>query len=153
MSDATDYHKAPLDWPLFINALGFDEDKIENVAASFTDDISISWRVADGEINGPYSGRDAVIDKVLSLMNTHEGRWRHVTTNVIVEERKGQTATVRSYFILLEAAGGPVRILMSGWYRDKLQFKDGAWRMAERFIQQDNTFDHLRYVDGAWQKV
>ncbi|WP_172670846.1 nuclear transport factor 2 family protein [Labrenzia sp. DG1229] len=129
-----------LAWPIFTYAWAFDECNSEELATVFTEDTSMSWQVEGGALEGPFAGRDLVMEKVSGLMQTHTGQWRHIVTNQLVEELSESTATVLSYFMLLEAGGSAVKLIMCGWYRDQLRFERGEWRIADRHIHMDNGF-------------
>ena len=71
---------------------------------------------------------------------------KHVTTNLIIEvDESGKTATVRSYYTVLQARPElPLQIIIAGHYHDRFARIDGAWCFTDRLIFIDLMGD-LRY--------
>ena len=75
-------------------------------------------------------------------------RTRHITANPIIET-EGDTATVRSvYIVLQQAPDSPMQAIITGRYHDTLRRIDGRWRFVERRFLVDLVGDlsrHLRF--------
>ena len=73
---------------------------------------------------------------------------KHVVTNVIVEVR-GDTATARSYFIVLQARPDlPLQPIIAGRYQDAFARVGGMWRFADRLIIPDLVGDLSKHLRG-----
>lgn len=77
-------------------------------------------------------------------------RTRHLAANPIIEVASdAQTATARSYFVVLQATDAvPLQPIVAGRYEDAFHVVDGAWSFAERIVHVDqigNMTDHLSF--------
>jgi 3-phenylpropionate/cinnamic acid dioxygenase small subunit len=68
---------------------------------------------------------------------------KHVITNPIVEVADdGLTGMCRSYYTVLQKAGGaPLRPIITGRYRDEFEKVDGEWRFCRRHMGIDQVGD------------
>ncbi|MEZ4333627.1 MAG: nuclear transport factor 2 family protein [Myxococcota bacterium] len=77
-------------------------------------------------------------------------RTRHLAANPVIEVAPdAQSATARSYFVVLQATEAvALQPIVAGRYQDAFQVVDGAWWFAERIVHVDqigNMIDHLRF--------
>lgn len=77
-------------------------------------------------------------------------RTRHLATNPIIDvDAGGETASSRSYFVVLQATDDvPLQPIVAGRYHDRFHVVDGRWCFAERVIFVDqigNMSDHLSF--------
>ena len=73
-------------------------------------------------------------------------RTRHITANPIIEI-EGDTATVRSvYVVLQQAPDSPMQAIISGRYHDTLRRIDGRWRFVRRCFLVDLVGDLSRHL-------
>ena len=81
-------------------------------------------------------------------------RTRHLATNLIVDiEEEENTATARSYYVVLQATGKlPFQAIVGGRYDDEFRRTQGQWHFARRLIHVDQIGDmseHLSFDLGA----
>ena len=77
-------------------------------------------------------------------------RTRHLATNLIVEiEEDADTATARSYYVVLQATGKlPFQAIVGGRYEDRFERVDGEWRFTDRVVLVDQIgemSEHLSF--------
>ena len=111
-----------------------------------------------GDDGGGPSGAQAIAATYRNTVITYgDGtpRTRHITANPIIEI-EGDTATVRSvYVVLQQAPDSPMQAIISGRYHDTLRRIDGRWRFVQRCFLVDLVGDlsrHLR-LDLAQQSA
>ncbi|MYG99601.1 MAG: nuclear transport factor 2 family protein [Acidimicrobiaceae bacterium] len=104
-----------------------------------------------GDGAGGPSGAQAIADMYRNTVITYDDgtpRTRHITANPIIET-EGDTATVRSvYIVLQQAPDSPMQAIITGRYHDTLRRIDGRWRFVERRFLVDLVGDlsrHLRF--------
>jgi uncharacterized protein (TIGR02246 family) len=110
-------------------ALTLDADDIDRCVALFTDDAEF---VVFGKT---FSGHDRI-----RKMLTHAPRGLHLTGMLLADVR-GQTATVRSQVLFVDAA---THVLRPALYDDALTNVGGQWRFQRRrcrFITDDGLRD------------
>jgi 3-phenylpropionate/cinnamic acid dioxygenase small subunit len=106
--------------------------------------------LADAEVTAEGSshvtrGRDEVLALYTSTTRRYEDgtpRTRHLTTNLITEV-EDDSATVRSYFTVLQAVSDALTLqpIIAGRYRDRFVRSGGGWRFAARHITVDLVGD------------
>lgn len=116
---------------------GYDENQLDVIGECFTSDAVFSMRIADGDLIGPFEGREAILGLMKSSLESQTDQRRHVTTNVFLESEDEGAAQVVSYLTLIAVADGALNVLSSGWYRDAFVLDSGAWRIRDRFLQLD----------------
>jgi uncharacterized protein (TIGR02246 family) len=111
-----------------------DDYRLREFAALFAADGT--WVSRNGEAKGPEA-----IERLLVSIVPEPGpgtRRRHQTTNIMIKLR-GDTATVRSYFMVVrESADGPA-IAVVGRYEDELVRIDGRWLFQYRRLFHEIT--------------
>lgn len=106
-----------------------DEDRFEDMAALFTPDGV--WETAFGT----GTGRDGIVAQARSIAKGDRPRRMHLTTNIVIDVA-GDTATVRSNWLLFQnGPSGPV-IGSGGAYYDKVVKRGGGWLFAHRRIDR-----------------
>ena len=119
-------------------AFGYDEDELDMISETFTADAVMSLRIGrDGDLIGPFEGREAIMGLVKDSLAQQTDQRRHITTNVFYEREDERSATVVSYLLLGSVEDGKLSMLSSGWYRDELVSDDGSWRFKERYLYLD----------------
>lgn len=118
-------------------AWGYDENDLAAIEGSFAKEAVMSMRIADGDLMGPFEGRDAIMDLMKGSLETQDDQRRHVTTNVFVDDESDESATVTSYLTLVVVKDGALNVISSGWYRDAFVVEDGRWVIRDRFLQLD----------------
>lgn len=117
-------------------ALGYDDNDWSLVGDCFTDDAVFSMRIGDGEIIGPFEGREAILGMMREASHSQEDQRRHVTSNLVVEQ-DGAKATSVAYLTLFSARDGTLTALSTGKYEDELVRTDAGWKLAKRHIALD----------------
>jgi len=101
---------------------------------------------------GPELRGAAELESTLrTMVRLYDGvpRTKHVTTNVVVEaDAKGDSASARSYFTVLQAlADFPLQVIVAGRYADRFVRDGDDWRFAERVVSMDLFGDLSRHLD------
>lgn len=125
-------------------ALGYDEGDVPLMESCFTEDATMRMEIGplDGtqDVMGPYVGRA----EVMSLFTDHQGEQkdqrRHVTTNLVIADDRGEEASVVSYLSLFVTDAKGVRLQATGVYRDEFVCRNGEWRIRERFLHLDSRY-------------
>jgi len=108
-----------------------DNDRFEEMAALFTPDGV--WETAFGT----GTGRAGIVAQARSIATGPQPRRVHLNTNIVIELNAG-TATVRSYWALVQNSPAGPAIGSGGAYEDTLVKQDGLWffehRRIDRFI-------------------
>jgi uncharacterized protein (TIGR02246 family) len=118
-------------------ALAYDENDPDTMADCFTADAVLTLRIADGDLVGPFDGREAIMGLMKNSLDSQTDQRRHVTTNIIIRHEDGQSAVTESYLTILAVEDGVLRALSSGKYQDELRNEDGQWRLSKRHIALD----------------
>jgi 3-phenylpropionate/cinnamic acid dioxygenase small subunit len=116
---------------------GYDQNELDAIAACFTADAVFSMRIADGDLIGPFEGREAILGLMKTSLEQQDDQRRHVSSNVFVEQESDDAATVVSYLTLIAVAGGQLNVLSSGWYRDQFVLDGDRWRIRDRYLALD----------------
>lgn len=107
-----------------------------------------TYRVQNGPTSRGY-------DEVYALKTHHDQkhadgslRTKHVTTNTIISiDAAAQTASTRSYFIVLQATEQlPLQVVIAGRYLDSFELVDGVWRFTDRLIVSDLIGDLSQHI-------
>jgi len=118
-------------------ALAYDENDPDTMADCFTEDAVMTMRIGDGDLIGPFEGREAIMGLMKNSLSSQNDQRRHITTNIIVREEDDRTAVTESYLTLLAIENGALRTLSSGKYQDELHNDGGIWRLSKRHIALD----------------
>ena len=101
-------------------------------AGSFTEDgaYEVSSRAADFA-SRKITPRSAIREYAENHAHAPEVWMKHVTVNPVIEI-DGDTASVHSFWFLLEDVGGTAIVSGFGRYVDRLAKEDGKWRFRHR---------------------
>ena len=106
-----------------------DDGRFEDMAALFTE--AGVWETAFGT----GTGRPGIVAQARSISTEDRPRRVHQTTNVVID-LDGDTATVRSnWMMFINSDAGPV-IGSGGAYDDRLVKVDGRWMFKHRRIDR-----------------
>jgi hypothetical protein len=131
---------AELARPLMRHAWGFDEGDWALVESAYTVDAIVEVVLDDGIPFMPVPvpravGRDAILDGYRRSYETFVERgerpW-HVISNVLVDDRSEDRATVRSFNQFLKTTPRGVTYFGVSRYHDEVVKRDGEWRIASR---------------------
>lgn len=118
-------------------ALAYDENDLDTMTECFTEDAVLTMRIGDGDLVGPFDGREAVMGLMRDSLATQTDQRRHITTNIIIRSEDATSATTESYLTLVAVENGAIRVLSSGKYQDELVKDGGVWRLSKRHIALD----------------
>ncbi|GLZ45396.1 hypothetical protein Acsp06_15810 [Actinomycetospora sp. NBRC 106375] len=117
---------------------GYDEADPDLIASCFTEDAQMSLRIGrDGQLIGPFEGRDAIRKLHADSMAAQTDQRRHNLSNLWFEKESDDEAVAVTNLTLLSIEDGAVRVLSSGWYRDQLVQQNGTWLIADRYVYLD----------------
>jgi hypothetical protein len=110
----------------------YDERDRQGLGDCFTEDGVWEGQIMGTDPVGPFEGRQAIVDFLTGFWDEQTDQRRHVLTNVILDEVKGDTATGHAYLILLGSTEASMTPLTAGPYRFELSrdSADGVWRMS-----------------------
>lgn len=129
--------RAAIENLLGVYTFAYDENDMTAMAGCFTADAVMSMRVADGDLIGPFEGRDQIVGLMEKSLASQDDQRRHLVSNVVVRDLTADTATVTSYLTLISIAGQTLTVLSTARYEDELARDDGSWRFARRHVQLD----------------
>jgi uncharacterized protein (TIGR02246 family) len=119
-------------------SIAYDDNDMAEMADTFTDDAVLTMRIADGDLIGPFEGKEAVMKLMTDSLAGQDDQRRHVTTNMVVRKETDDSAVVSSYLTLIQVKDGAAKVLSTARYDDELRREgDGAWRFTKRHIQLD----------------
>jgi ketosteroid isomerase-like protein len=100
---------------------------------------------ADGNVLA--RGRDGVREFYVRIVILYDGspRTLHVTANPVIE-LDGDTAAVRSSYVVYHGVDGPPVPMITGRYLDTFQRVRGAWRFHERRYTVELAGDLSRHL-------
>lgn len=120
-------------------AYAYDERDMAVLEAGFAEEAVMSMRIADGDLIGPFEGRDAIMGLMRGAMAEQTDRRRHVISNSFYDE-SGQHPVVTSVLTLLATEGGKAALLATGVYRDTVVEREGNWCLLKRHIDLDSPY-------------
>ena len=119
-------------------SIAYDDNDMTQMADTFTEDAVMTLRIGDGDLIGPFDGKDAIMKLMVDSLASQTDQRRHVTTNFVVRSEDERSATVSSYLTLISVENGAAKVLSTARYDDELRREDdGAWRFTKRHIQLD----------------
>jgi uncharacterized protein (TIGR02246 family) len=118
-------------------SIAYDDNDMAEMADTFTDDAVLTMRIADGDLIGPFEGKEAVMKLMTDSLASQSDQRRHVTTNMVVRKETDDSALVSSYLTLVQVKDGAAKVLSTARYDDELRREGDAWRFTKRHIQLD----------------
>ena len=113
-----------------------DNKNFDAMAALFTPDGV--WETAFGT----GTGRPGIVAQARGIASSPRPRRVHLNSNIVID-LDGDTATVRSYWALVQNSPGGPAIGSGGAYDDRLVKQDGQWffehRRIDRFIAEGSS--------------
>jgi uncharacterized protein (TIGR02246 family) len=106
-----------------------DRADVSAFVALFTEDC-----VWDGGPWGRYHGRDALGAFMSEALGGGKASFRHLTANEIIAVA-GDTATARSYVMVMSTRSNPPKPFFTGFYEDELVKRDDRWCFKSRIMQ------------------
>jgi hypothetical protein len=121
-------------------AFGYDERDKPLLADCFANDASFTLRIAGGDLMGPFEGREAIMARMTSSMDSQNDVRRHVISNLFFAPTTDDQVDVVSYLTLLATEKGPSQTLSTGIYRDTVRQTNGQWRIEKRHLDLDSNY-------------
>jgi hypothetical protein len=102
--------------------------------------------------NNALEGADAVQRYLESTVQLYDGvpGTKHLVTNLIVDvDDKRRSATVRSYYMALQARPElPLQPILAGRWHDRFERDGDRWWLTERLIHSDLVGDIRFHIKG-----
>jgi len=118
-------------------SLAYDRNDMTSMAGTFTDDAVMSLRIGDGDLIGPFDGKEAIMKLMTDSLASQNDQRRHLVSNLVVDKETDDAASVVSYLTLISIADGKANLLSTAVYEDELTRDGGEWRFTKRHIQLD----------------
>lgn len=122
------------------SAYALDEHDFDQLESCFTEDAVFIVNIAGIDGENRFEGRAAIMELMRSSMAEQTDQRRHITTNVMIREAGEGTATVISNLTLTAVEKGAIRLVTSGYYRDRVQRTKQGWLLAERRVDLDMPY-------------
>ena len=117
----------------------YDEDHLDDLAASFAPDAVMSMQIAAGDMVGPFEGRNSIMELYRGAKASQTEVRRHDITNIMFDA-SGDTLAVTSYLTLFATENAETKLLTTGVYRDQVGRVDGEWKITRRHIDLDSAY-------------
>ena len=117
----------------------YDENHLDDLAASFAPDAVMSMQIAEGDMVGPFEGRDSIMELYRGAKASQTDVRRHDITNIMFDA-SGESLAVTSYLTLFATENAVTKLLTTGVYRDQVGQIDGEWKIMRRHIDLDSAY-------------
>ena len=121
------------------SAYAYDERDEDMLESCFAADASLSMRIADGDLIGPFEGREAIMGLMRGSMEEQTDVRRHVVSNMFFTATGDRPAVV-SNLSLFATENGEIQLLSAGLYRDEVQHDGQGWVIVRRHIDLDKPY-------------
>ncbi len=118
---------------------GYDQRDLTLLEACLTEDAVMSLCIANGDLVGPFEGRDNIMQLYRDSMASQNDVRRHVVSNSFFTG-EGDTVEVVSNLTLFATEDGQTRLLTAGLYRDTVRRTAGGWQIARRHVDLDSGY-------------
>ncbi len=119
---------------------GYDERRLEQLSACFTEDAIWEGSVLGKVKIGPFVGRSKIVDWLSGFWPYQHDQRRHMILNTIVEEQTKRTATTMSYLILVSSNSTSVAVETTGFYKVKYRRSETVWQIEHLIAGFDAPF-------------
>lgn len=117
----------------------YDQRDLALLESCLCEEAAISFRIAGGDLAGPFEGRETMMGVYRSAMESQNDVRRHVVSNAMMTP--GEDAVdVISNLTLFATENGTTRLLSAGLYYDTVRKEDGEWRIAKRHVELDSPY-------------
>lgn len=121
-------------------AWSFDEHDYQMLEECFAEDAKMLVNIADGQVFGPFEGREAIMGLMRATLEAQTDTRRHIISNFVFLDAGDSEATVVSQIVLASTENGQIRLVTSGIYRDVVRRIDGRWQIANRNLNLELGF-------------
>ncbi len=121
-------------------AFAYDEKDIEMLSASFSVDAQFTMRIADGDLIGPFEGREGIMKLMIDSMDQQTDKRRHVISNIFFESSQDNNVSVVSNLTLFATENGEIQLLSAGIYHDSVVKINDNWEIYRRHLDLDKSY-------------
>jgi len=121
-------------------AFAYDEKDIEMLSASFSVDAQFTMRIADGDLIGPFEGREGIMKLMIDSMDQQTDKRRHVISNIFFESSQDNNVSVVSNLTLFATENGEIQLLSAGVYHDSVVKINDNWEVYRRHLDLDKSY-------------
>lgn len=121
-------------------AFAYDEKDIEMLSASFSVDAQFTMRIADGDLIGPFEGREGIMKLMIDSMDQQTDKRRHVISNIFFESSQDNNVSVVSNLTLFATEKGEIQLLSAGIYHDSVVKINDNWEVYRRHLDLDKSY-------------
>ena len=121
-------------------AFAYDEKDIEMLSASFSVDAQFTMRIADGDLIGPFEGREGIMKLMIDSMDQQTDKRRHVISNIFFESSQDNNVSVVSNLTLFATENGEIQLLSAGIYHDSVVKINDSWEVYRRHLDLDKSY-------------
>ena len=121
-------------------AFAYDEKDIEMLSASFSVDAQFTMRIADGDLIGPFKGREGIMKLMIDSMDQQTDKRRHVISNIFFESSQDNNVSVVSNLTLFATENGEIQLLSAGVYHDSVVKINDNWEVYRRHLDLDKSY-------------
>ena len=121
-------------------AFAYDEKDIEMLSASFSVDAQFTMRIADGDLVGPFEGREGIMKLMTDSMDQQTDKRRHVISNIFFESSDGNNVSVVSNLTLFATENEEIKLLSAGIYHDSVVKINDNWEIYRRHLDLDKSY-------------
>ena len=121
-------------------AFAYDEKDIEMLSASFSVDAQFTMRIADGDLIGPFKGREGIMKLMIDSMDQQTDKRRHVISNIFFESSQDNNVSVVSNLTLFATENGEIQLLSAGIYHDSVVKINDSWEVYRRHLDLDKSY-------------
>jgi ketosteroid isomerase-like protein len=121
-------------------AWAFDERQIDALNNCFTEDA-----VWEGNTQGvtpvpPFRGRATITEWLSGFWANQSDQRRHVMVNIVIDNQSAEKADASVLLMLTAAEQSKLEIVLTSFYKFRLEKESGVWRIAHLFEGFDVDF-------------
>ena len=109
-------------------------------SASCSVDAQFTMRIADGDLVGPFEGREGIMKLMTDSMDQQTDKRRHVISNIFFESSDGNNVSVVSNLTLFATENGEIKLLSAGIYHDSVVKINDNWEIYRRHLDLDKSY-------------
>jgi len=117
----------------------YDQRDLALLESCLCEDACISFKIGDGDVSGPFGGRDVMMGVYKDAMDSQNDVRRHVVSNAMFTPN-GDSVDVISNLTLFATENGETKLLTTGLYHDTVRQEAGEWRIAKRHVALDSAY-------------
>ena len=122
------------------SAYALDERDVDMLSACFSEEANFTMRIAEGDIIGPFEGRNSIMKLMTDSMDQQTDKRRHVVSNIFFESSEGNNVSVVSNLTLFATENEEIQVLSAGVYHDQVVKIDNNWELHQRHLDLDKSY-------------